>query len=119
MRLHFFKFVEGAEQAHLDGGVLLGIAEGASVGFGPGGDDLMRKKNTDCVGQLAVGGDIEDVLIGVSLSGVRCLGRTFPDEVVLVNVALGSSVGFEATDGHRTSLVVGRSSIADAKAVTC
>jgi len=28
LRLHFFQFVEGAEQPHLDGGVLLGIDEG-------------------------------------------------------------------------------------------
>ena len=64
LRLHFFQFVEGAEQTHLDGGVLLGIGEGASVGFGPGRDDLVRQENTDRIGQLAVGGDVEDVFIG-------------------------------------------------------
>src|ERR1035437_4843534 len=62
LRLHAFQFVEGAEQTHLDGGVLLGIGEGGSVGFAPSGDERVRKKNTDRVGQLAVGGDVEDVL---------------------------------------------------------
>jgi hypothetical protein len=32
VRLHILKFVEGAEEAHLDGSVLLGIGERASVG---------------------------------------------------------------------------------------
>src|SRR5216684_3534971 len=94
LRLHFFQFVEGAEQTHLDGGVLLGISEGASVGFGPGGDDLMREENTDRVGQLAVGGYVEDEFVGRRLMGARCWGGAFPDEVVLVNIALGSGVGF-------------------------
>ena len=100
VRLHFFQFVEGAEQTHLDSGVLLGISERASMGFGPGGDDLTREENTDRIGQLAVGSDVEDVLVGVRLTGAGCQGGTFSDEVVLVNVALRSSVGFEATDGY-------------------
>src|ERR1039458_1300734 len=116
MRLHVFQFVEGSEQTHLDGSVLLGIAERTSVRFGPGGDDLVRKKNTDRVGQLAVGGDVEDVLVSVGIITVGlmpagCRGRTFSDEVVLVNVALGSGVRFQAADRHgavagRWSLVV-------------
>ena len=109
MRLHIFQFVEGAEQAHLDGGVLLGVGERASVGFGPGGDDLVRKENTDRVGQLAVGGDVEDVLVcfgpWASDSLVAERRKTFPDEVVLVNIALRSGVGFEAADGHGSFVV--------------
>src|SRR5258708_36541105 len=55
----------------------------------------MREENTDRVSQPAVGGDVKDVLVRV-----RCRGGAFSDEVVLVNVTLGSSVSFEAADGH-------------------
>src|SRR5260221_7797580 len=75
----------------------------------------MRAENTDRVSQPAVGGDVKDVLVRV-----RCRGGAVSDEVVLVNVTLGSSVSFEAADGHgaglsrsekgiRWSLGVGRS----------
>src|SRR5258708_3753224 len=85
-----------------------------------GGDELVWDENTDRVSQLAVGGDVEDVLVRVRLLGVGSRGRAFSHEVVLVNIALRSSVSFEAADGHGAvvsrsqkgslwSLVVGRS----------
>jgi len=110
MYLHVFYFVESAEQPHLDGSVLLGIGEAPSVGFGPSGNNLVREKDTNGIGQFTVGGDVEDVLVGVRWMRVGSRGGAFADEVVLVNIALRSGVGLQAADGH--GAVVGRSSLA-------
>src|SRR5208282_6640330 len=79
------------------------------MGFAPRSDDLLRQENTDRVGQLAVGGDVEDVFVRVGFTGVGFCGWTLSDEVVLVNVALRSGIGFDSADGHR--MVVGRWSL--------
>ena len=102
--LYVFEFVEGAEEAELDGGILLGVAQGAGMGLAPGGARAVREKDADGVGQLAVGGNVEDEFGGGSF---RIIGerRAFADKVVLVHVSLGTGIGLQAADGHGNIIV--------------
>jgi hypothetical protein len=61
---------------------------------------FLGQEDADRIGNLAVGGDIEDELGGWRF-GIVGDGVAFPYEVVLVNVSLGPGVGFETANGHR------------------
>jgi hypothetical protein len=63
------------------------------VGGGPGGQGILFKKDADRKGGFPVGSDIEDILYG-SGTDVAGSSRTATYEVVLVDVALGSDIGF-------------------------
>lgn len=97
LRLHICDFIKGTEEAKLDGGILLRVAQWAAMGLDPGENDRAREKKADGIGVGSVGGDVEDVF-----SGLRLIGRgTFADEIILIHVSLRSGVGFETTYGHK------------------
>jgi len=53
-----FEFVEGAEQAELDGGVLFGVVQRAAVSLAPGGNRAFGQEDADRIRDLAVRGDV-------------------------------------------------------------
>ena len=65
----------------------------------PGFCGFLEQENADSVGELAVRGDVENVLRGRSL-GIAGEGRALADKIVLVDVAWGAGVGLHATNGH-------------------
>src|SRR5579871_1979473 len=100
LRFYIFQLIEGAKKSKFNRAILFCVGQRAAMRLRPGGNDGIGEKHTNRISQLAVGGDIEDELGGRSFWIVR-YGRAFAHEIVLVNVALGSRIGFEAADGHR------------------
>lgn len=98
--LYVFNLIEGAKKPEFDGAVLFGIGQKAAVHVGPARKNRIGKKHTDRISKLPVGGDVENELSGGSFRIIRD-GRAFAHEVVLVDVALGPGIGFQAADGHR------------------
>ena len=87
------QFIEGAEEAHFYGSVLFGVVQSAPMGLAPCSNRPSRQKNADGVGQLAVGGDIEDELRRRGF-GILGEGVALAYEVVFVDVTLRAAVVF-------------------------
>ncbi len=94
MRFQVLQFIESSKQAQLGGGVLLGVAKRPSVLDAPCGLRVFAEKDADCIGKFAVGRDVENKLDGWGLR-VVFKSRTLADEIVLIDVALGSGVGLQ------------------------
>src|ERR1700722_8852115 len=65
----------------------------------PLGHRFYREKDTYCEGRLAIGSDVENEFSSRSLGIVRERGP-LSHEVILIDVALGSSIGLQAADRH-------------------
>ena len=113
MSFYIFQLIEGAEEAQFHGSILFGVVQGAAMGLAPGRAGALGKKDAHSVGELAVGGNVEDEFRRGRLGIVRQRG-TSAHEVVLVDVPLGTGVGFHPADGR-----IGHADIMERGAVAC
>src|SRR6267378_1277596 len=93
------QFIESPKEAQFSSGILLRVFERSSVHFIPCAHDLLRKKDTDGVGRLSVGSDVEYVFGGQIFGGHDGRGA-LSDEVVLIHIALGTGIGLQSADSH-------------------
>lgn len=92
-------FVKGLEEAHLGDGVFFGTGKRAAVLSGPGFESRLVHEDFEGEGGVAVGSN--DVGEFAARTGVA-LGAIAFEEIILIDVAVGGGVAFNAADGIGT-----------------